>query len=226
MLNVQTLNHGFTYMMVSIFIGIMLENILTIVVMCSHQSLRTKTNYILISLAIVDCLTGILTSYLLISMMTEMISKSQLCTIAFACINFSAVNSLLHLAIVTLDRFIAIVYPLHYDTYLSTRRVVGCIIFCWIASLIIIISFSSENASLGRAQHLHCRTIKHMQYTLLFTVGLISFILILAYMKIYKEILKQQARIHIVDNDQTGNNSSTVKAAKLILLTSGCFFTS
>ena len=115
--------------LVFIYIVIIMENVCTIVLMCSHKKLRTKTNYILLSLAVVDCLAGFAPLCVAISMMLKIIPMRYVCQIVTASFGFLVLNSLLHLSVVTLDCYIAIVYPLHYHIYFSTRRLVGCIAF-------------------------------------------------------------------------------------------------
>ena len=163
--------------------------------------------------------------YLPISLMLDTIPKDHQCLITIAASIAPTVNSLLHLAIVTLDRYIAIMYPLRYDTMFNTKRLVACIVSCWITSFIIVIPFIIIDAI--QKKDLICRTHELlMSYIFLFTVGPIGLLIILAYIKIYKEILKQQVRIHSNEDNQSTNNNSRVKVAKLIFLTSGCFFIS
>ena len=210
----------YMYIIVSICIVIIIENCLTVVLMSSHQLLRTKTNYILISLAVVDCLTGSLWMFFTLGL--DILPENYFCHIFYAFLGFSTMNTLLHLGLVSLERYIAIVYALHYHIYFSTRRLVAGIVSCWTVSFIIIICLF---IAISPVNDPFCiKYAKFINYITLVCIGLISFWLILVYTTIYKEILRQQIRVQSIGFDQSGNEHSRIKAAKMILLTVGCFF--
>ena len=105
----------------------------TIFLVCSRRNLRTKTNAFIVSLAVADFCVGL-----------SVIPSLFFCDITNTCdwpqqlrswVNilrwlFSN-TSVVNLCGLVLDRFIAIVYPLKYITFMTRRRITQAIFFSW-----------------------------------------------------------------------------------------------
>ena len=110
-----------------------IENLFLIGLVISSPQLRTRKNYVITSLAIVDLLSGISnTLWLFIQDFRQKVLDIELCQIVYAIWCFPLFNSVLHLILLTLDRYIAVVYSLQYHSLMTTPRLFICICLCWL----------------------------------------------------------------------------------------------
>ena len=132
---------------VAMTVGVVLlcENILLITVIARTRSLHTNTNILVASLAITDVLVGAqvcamglseqpegLRSWLGLSTRGIRIFDSFLTGL-----NFSLVTvSICHLAALALDRYLYVLWPLHYHIRVTRRRVIATAAFLWLLGLI------------------------------------------------------------------------------------------
>ena len=114
-----------------------LGNGFTIFLVCSRGNLRTKTNAFIVSLAVADFCVGL-----------SVIPSLFLCDFTNTChwpqhsrswVNFIrwlfSNTSVVNLFLLVQDRFIAIVYPLKYITWMTRRRVTQAIFFSWVLTV-------------------------------------------------------------------------------------------
>ena len=105
----------------------------TIFLVCSRRNLRTKTNAFIVSLAVADFCVGL-----------SVIPSLFACDVTNSCywpqhlgswVNFIrwlfSNTSVVNLCGLVLDRFIAIVHPLKYITFMTRRRITQAIFFSW-----------------------------------------------------------------------------------------------
>ena len=104
--------------------------------------LHTTTNYLIVNLAITDsfvCLFSALQPiWDKLVLPTSEIAKHLFCHLLESqiCVWFSTTSSAVALVLVSLERFIGVVYPLHYQLLITARRVRIAITFQWITALI------------------------------------------------------------------------------------------
>ena len=121
------------------FLAIAADGI-TIFLVCSRGNLRTKTNAFIVSLAVADSRVGL-----------GVIPSLLACDVTNTCYwpqVFPSWNdvvrwlfsylSVLNLCSLVLDRYIAIVKPFKYITFMSRSRVIQVITSCWIASFTLV----------------------------------------------------------------------------------------
>ena len=113
----------------------------TIFLVCSRGNLRTKTNAFIVSLAVADFRVGL-----------GVIPSLLACDVTNTCywslqvfVSWNDVVrwlfsylSVLNLCSLVLDRYIAIVKPFKYLTFMSRSRVIQVITSCWIASFTLV----------------------------------------------------------------------------------------
>ena len=108
---------------------IMPANLFVLIFIGKVRSLRTATNLILGSLASSDLLNGSLgiSLYLVCSATqgTAVCGSTQILT------NFFSISTVLHLLLVSIDRHVAIVHALRYQSLLTTRKVLYMLLFTW-----------------------------------------------------------------------------------------------
>ena len=109
---------------------IITTNFLAIFLFVARKTLRTKTNCLLCSLATSDFLTGSLGIPLFIACNTSPHS-TVLYTVAVIIYRFISVSTALHILAATIERYIFVVYPLRYQVYVTTGRVLVVVGFVW-----------------------------------------------------------------------------------------------
>nr|XP_046261682.1 trace amine-associated receptor 1-like [Scatophagus argus] len=113
-------------------------NLLVIIAISHFRQLHTTTNLILLSLAVSDFLVG------LVVMPVEMISGSNcwflgdtMCGVYYLlpCVIICA--SVTNMVLISIDRYVAICYPLHYHTRVTLTTVRISVSLCWVCCLFV-----------------------------------------------------------------------------------------
>ncbi|XP_033843063.1 trace amine-associated receptor 13c-like [Periophthalmus magnuspinnatus] len=111
-------------------------NLLVIISIAHFRQLHSPTNLLILSLAVSDFLVGLLPIPLQI-LLTETcwVMGSELCAlynITVFTITASAIGSIV---LISIDRYLAICDPLHYNTKVTVNRVRFCVCACWLCAL-------------------------------------------------------------------------------------------
>ena len=104
-----------------------------IVLVVKRQNLQTVTNFILASLAMSDLCTGVISIPLYLSCNITRITG--FCTADMIVIIFTSVSTLLHILVMTIDRYICIIFALHYENWVTKRRGWFVIALIWFVSV-------------------------------------------------------------------------------------------
>jgi len=113
-----------------------LLNMLVLISISHFRQLHTPTNILIFSLALADLLVGAQMIPL------EMITASNPCwylgrlmcaLVPYAC-TVSTFSSVWNLALISVDRYIAVCEPLLYPSRVTMRRIISCTILNWISS--------------------------------------------------------------------------------------------
>ncbi|XP_048037747.1 trace amine-associated receptor 13c-like [Megalobrama amblycephala] len=122
-------------------------NLLVIISISHFKKLHTPTNLIILSLALVDLLTG------LIVMPVDAIKLIEtcwyfgdtFCGLFMAILGVLLSASLSNLVLVAIDRYVAVCHPLQYPQKITITRTIRTICLCWICSSAYITALSSSN---------------------------------------------------------------------------------
>ena len=109
----------------------------TIFLVCRRRNLRTKTNAFIVSLAVADFCVGLgVIPSLFACDVTNTCYWPQLWLswVKFIRLLFSS-TSAVNLCGLVLDRFVAIVHPLKYITFMTRRRIIRIIFFSWVLTV-------------------------------------------------------------------------------------------
>ena len=109
-------------------------NGIKIYLVCSRRNLRTKTNAFIVSLAVADFCVGLgVIPSLFACYVTNTCYWPQLWLswVKFIRLLFSS-TSAVNLCGLVLDRFVAIVHPLKYITFMTRRRIIRITFFSWV----------------------------------------------------------------------------------------------
>nr|XP_020444714.1 trace amine-associated receptor 9-like [Monopterus albus] len=108
-------------------------NLLVIIAISHFRQLHTPTNLLLLSLAVADFLVGLLVMPFEIVFAEPCWFLGDLVCALYYFLPFSIVNvSVLHMVLISVDRYVAICDPLHYPTKITQKRVQIFALLCWI----------------------------------------------------------------------------------------------
>ena len=128
-------------------------NVLVILAVKTTPQLRNKYNALLACLAGTDIMTGALGQPLFIAELIYRLTgspASEFCAIPYAArcfIRTSLMSSLLHLTLISLERYISIKFPFKYHDIVTKRRLILSVIVAWslLAFPIILLSFYTND---------------------------------------------------------------------------------
>ena len=109
-------------------------NFLVILAVIKFRKLRTSLNMFIASLAMSDMLVGFPTIPMYITYYVKgdvLINFKYLCLSRYAFVVASMSGSIISLTFMSFDRYIAIVYPLHYPTIMTKHRVQFMLLGLW-----------------------------------------------------------------------------------------------
>ncbi|KAK6182222.1 hypothetical protein SNE40_009951 [Patella caerulea] len=110
-------------------------NLIVLIAVMSFVKLQTVTNYFVVSLAFADLLVGAGTIplYAVFHLQTgNVVENKTACLIRYALVVESCGASLLNLLFISIDRFIAVIYPLRYYSLVTPKRAKVSILILWI----------------------------------------------------------------------------------------------
>lgn len=118
-----------------LFISIVCGNCLTIAAVQLSRRLRSVvSNLFILSLAISDLLVGLTIPYHLAFYLDVTLGESHfVCIMKFFFNIVACCVSIWNLIAIAIDRYIAIVYPLHYSRWITKRMAITVIMFGWIS---------------------------------------------------------------------------------------------
>ena len=143
------------FWVLSLFLCILtiVGNGFVIFLVCRKRQLRTETNTLIVSLAVADSAVGMIAapSYFLCNMINECISDKKASSFVINVWVFILYASGTNLFSLVLERYIAVVKPLKYITFMTSRRVIQMVLTSWaIPFLFAIISFAMRLNSFHR----------------------------------------------------------------------------
>ncbi|XP_038579478.1 trace amine-associated receptor 13c-like [Micropterus salmoides] len=107
-------------------------NLLVIISISHFRQLHTPTNLLLLSLAVSDFLVGLLVMPCQILLTEPCWLLGDLVCVLYYFINFITIcASMVSMVLISVDRYVAICYPLHYPTKITAKRVQICVFLCW-----------------------------------------------------------------------------------------------
>ena len=124
-----------------VFLGVLAcliiaANSLVIVLVYRNKQLRTTTNLYLACLAFSDLLSGLIPIPLIFACNLMPFADSIAACIAMDLASrFIAFSTILHLVIVTFERYVMIIHPMQYRKIISKQTTVASLILIWIFSL-------------------------------------------------------------------------------------------
>lgn len=231
---VESICFGVILSLLSIFT--LLGNSLVCLAVWRFRNLRNLTNYLVCSLAAADLLVPILRVICLnISVYAgEWVFGEAWCHVSSMFGVLLCGASILHLCAISIERLIAIKWPLSYDLKVTPKRIVILLIYIWLQSLVLAIF-----PALGLAEHrfnpvmseCEINWLKHPTLTILLLVFYFFLpvtIMIVAYVIIFKEVRRNSRRISAIECAANQGKSNVLKremkAVKTLAVVVGVFF--
>ncbi|XP_032364165.1 olfactory receptor 11A1 [Etheostoma spectabile] len=128
-------------LILSLYVFIVCANVLLVVVICVNRSLHEPMYLFLVSLFVNELYgsTGLF-PFLLVQILSDIHTVSApfcflqiFCVYTYVCVEFS------NLAVMSYDRYLAICYPLHYNTRMTTGKVAVLVAVPWLYSVLTIV---------------------------------------------------------------------------------------
>ena len=117
-------------------------NSFTLITIRMTPRLWTKTNYILASMLVSNVMLAVLVIWytffiLVVYVFSNPCHNNVLITALTPLMKINAHVSIFHLILISVERYIAIVYPLHYETKFTNRTLKWTISVAWVAGILI-----------------------------------------------------------------------------------------
>jgi len=109
--------------------------------------LWTKTNFILASMLAADITTGVCMFWyapflIVVYVFNDPCQYNVAVTIVASIFKSTSYVSIYHLILISVERYVAIVYPLHYETKFTDRTVKWAISACWVSGILLMMTFN------------------------------------------------------------------------------------
>lgn len=121
--------------LIALSILIVFINCLVIYMFCTRESLQTKTNSLLVSLAVSDLLNGLLC--IPFSVMCNAFLNGNLCLTTNILYRFISISTMYHIFVVTLERYIYVLYPMKYIHIVTAARLFKLLLAIWLFAIIV-----------------------------------------------------------------------------------------
>ena len=227
--------------LVVIMVVTLLGNVMVCLAVFLFERLRTITNYFIVSLAVSDLLVALISLPFRIDQTTH---NAVWCLGIEACVSWiltdlmSSSASICNLAMISVDRYIAIVHPFRYHTVMTAK--VGSImiasvwIYCGLLTGLSLINWTHFGEQHFFADRMYqCRKTDPVYYTIVASVGFYVplLIVIVMYAFIFRVAVNQAravAALQMNANGRRGRRGSInlvkeVKAAKTLAIVVGAF---
>ncbi|KAM9347766.1 trace amine-associated receptor 13c-like [Symphorus nematophorus] len=112
-------------------------NLLVIISISHFKQLHSSTNLLLLSLAVSDCIVGLLMSFQILLIQDGCWFFGDLICAVRKVLDYIVTSaSIGTMVLISVDRYVAICDPLHYSIKVTLKRVQICICLCWMCSVL------------------------------------------------------------------------------------------
>ena len=207
----------------------MVVNGFVIFLVCSKRQLRTKTNTFIVSLAVADFGVGMLAVPLrfFCSLATECTPRSKEGLIVIFVKVLIIYTSGTNLVSLVLERYVAVVKPLKYLTFMKRRRVIQMVLTSWgIPFLFAVTLVSIKLSAMDRTQTMS--SYLYLLFEIILCVILIFFLasmfLVVYNLNSRDRTLAKQLRFnHVVTRAKTQNTSAVKWVALITCVFLSCY---
>ncbi|XP_039605598.1 trace amine-associated receptor 1-like [Polypterus senegalus] len=218
-------------------------NLLVVVTISHFRQLHTPTNYLILSLALVDLLLGCCLMPPLMARIAESCwyFGELLCKFHHSSSIMLGTASIIHLCLISVDRYFAVCHPLRYKNIITNLITLIFIVFTWVLSAVLgfIIIFLELNIKGIEDQYINTKCVGSCNLMLNEVSGLLSSlfsfylpgaVMICIYIKIFSVASRQARAIrdeghqsHKEQKKWAASNRRETKAAKTLAIVVGVF---
>ncbi|XP_068186010.1 trace amine-associated receptor 13c-like [Antennarius striatus] len=112
-------------------------NMLVIISISHFKQLHTPTNLLLLSLAVSDCSLGLLLVFQISLIDGCWFVGDIMCVVYFVLYYLFTASSIGIMVLISVDRYVAICYPLYYSTKVTKKRTNICVCLCWMFCVLV-----------------------------------------------------------------------------------------
>ncbi|KAM6990048.1 trace amine-associated receptor 13c-like [Tautogolabrus adspersus] len=193
-------------------------NLLVIISISHFRQLHTTTNLVLLSLAVSDFLVGLV-------VMPGEIMQTQtcwflgdlMCAFYYLLLLTIMCSSAACMVLISVDRYVAICYPLHYNTKFTLKTASFSVCVCWIYSLFVtFLLFYDHLKQPGRFNSCHgeCVVIISGDLDLVFCFVIPVSIIVALYLRVFMVVVSQARAMRSHITMVTLQRSKTVAAKR------------
>ncbi|KAM6999800.1 trace amine-associated receptor 4-like [Tautogolabrus adspersus] len=209
------------YFLIFISLVTTVLNLLVIISISHFRQLHTTTNLVLLSLAVSDFLVG------LVVMPGEIILSQTcwflgdlMCAIYHLLPFMFICSSPACMVLISVDRYVAICYPLHYNTKFTLKTASFSVCMCWIYSLFVtILLFYDHLKQPGRYNSCHGECLVNISgdLDLAFSFVIPISIIVALYLRVFMVVVSQARamRSHITAVTLQGSKTVAAKRSEL-----------
>ena len=218
-----------------LMVVICLGNVLVIMAFARNRRLRSGNNYFIMQLAIADFLVGLVMPMQIVAWVyPASLATPFVCMIRYSTLFLTLAASIISLLCLTIDRFVAISWPLTYSTGLSRWRVIFGALFVWMTAGLCGLMVQFYHVPVP-GNHFDdppndCDMLKVIHPLVLIhavanTFYVITIVIILIYIRILL-LARKHARAMADQQKSQGNNQKKVefKAARTAAVVLGTFY--
>ncbi|XP_074045375.1 adenosine receptor A2b [Macrotis lagotis] len=216
-------------------------NVLVCCAVAGNSTLKTATNYFLVSLAVADVAVGLLAIPFAVTISVGFCTDFHSCLFLACFVLVLTQSSIFSMLAVAVDRYLAIKLPLRYKSLVTGTRARGVIAVLWILAFGIGLTplmgwndrANATHNCTGSSQNLSCCPVKclfenvvtmsYMVYFNFFGCVLPPLLIMLAiYVKIFLVACQQLRRMELMDHSRT-TLQREIHAAKSLAMIVGIF---
>lgn len=189
---------GYHPILITIAIIICISNCLVLVLFSTQTFLRSPSNYFLFSLAISDLAVGLVG--IPANITCEVVLSWSTCLSSYSINRFIAISTVYHILWITLEKYIAIIFPFQHKAHFDRRRVVLTTLSTWCASLLVTFVELAWLAGHGGPNEQFSDDVKQKEFiynSVTFSVcfALPIILMVFAYTSIFLRIIRQHSSI-------------------------------
>ncbi|XP_038157367.1 trace amine-associated receptor 13c-like [Cyprinodon tularosa] len=136
----KTMHHPYVSLIIyftlsSISLLTVFLNLLVIISICHFRKLHSPTNILLLSLAVSDCMVGFLILFQIVLIDGCWYLGDIMCAIYVILDYIITTSSIGTMVLISVDRYVAICYPLYYPSRVTIERARICVSLFWMCSI-------------------------------------------------------------------------------------------